>query len=162
MGQAQSKLNLHERGYEEDVSSARIKSDIDQTRREMDETIDELGERLRPQHLVDDLICYLKGGNGNGSGAGDIGRVLMRQVRENPVPSLLIGAGLAWMALDRNKRRDEELYIVDYDPDMYGYEYDIEPEGEYVPSEGEYVVYEYSADIVEQPEGLGECAGSRR
>jgi hypothetical protein len=42
--------------HTENASSEAIRSDIKGTRREMDETLDELGERLHPRHLLDDVI----------------------------------------------------------------------------------------------------------
>jgi hypothetical protein len=48
---------------DEDVEVAEIRADIEDTRREMGGTLNELGERLDPGHLVeqakDNVLCLL-------------------------------------------------------------------------------------------------------
>ena len=46
--------------YPEDTSSTAIRSDISRTRSEMDSTLDQLGERLSPSHLIDDAADFAK------------------------------------------------------------------------------------------------------
>ena len=46
--------------YPEDTSSAAIRGDISRTRSEMDSTLDQLGERLSPSHLIDDAADFAK------------------------------------------------------------------------------------------------------
>lgn len=97
--------------------SREIKQRINQTRGAMDETLDELGERLNPRNLFDDVISIFRSPQTRdtakqaGSAAGDFAHNLGRQVRDNPIGATLVGAGLAWMAL--GSRRDE--YEDDYD-----------------------------------------------
>ena len=40
----------------ESASSDEIRSDIRGTRRDLDQTLDQLGERLHPRHLLDDVL----------------------------------------------------------------------------------------------------------
>ena len=47
--------------YPESTGSNTIRRDIDRTRAEMDGTLDELGERLRPSNLIDDVADTVKG-----------------------------------------------------------------------------------------------------
>lgn len=104
MGQAQTRIGTTSPIYGEGVTSDQIKSDIDHTRHEMDETIDQLTERLRPRHLIDEVICMIQeSGTGAGESAKEIGRTVGRQVRDNPVPLALIGAGVAWMLMSRGE-----------------------------------------------------------
>src|SRR5215204_4996501 len=37
-----------------------IRSDIDTTRRRMDDTMDALGDRLQPRHLLDEFLGFLR------------------------------------------------------------------------------------------------------
>ncbi len=107
-----------------------IRKDIAHTRSEMDETIDELGERLQPRQLLDEALDWWqstrprRGGDGRRAMGSlqSIGKAALQQVREHPVPSLLIGAGIAWLLfgeeqedehLVRSRRRHTEL-----DPDI--------------------------------------------
>lgn len=97
----------------EHSDSDEIREGIDVTRHRMDETLDELGERLSPRHLLDDAWEMLRGDRGRqatrqvGDSISEFGQNLGRQVRDNPVPSLLIGAGIAWMAFGGGQRSHE-------------------------------------------------------
>ncbi|PAY16208.1 hypothetical protein CKO51_27950 [Rhodopirellula sp. SM50] len=96
--------------------SGEIKQRIDQTRGAMDETLDELGERLNPRNLLDDVISIFRSPQTRdtakraGDAASDFAGNLTRQVSENPIGATLVGAGLAWLAL--GSRRD----TTDHDP----------------------------------------------
>ena len=46
-----------------------IRSDIDVTRRRMDDTMDALGERLQPRHLLDEVLGYFRGNSSEGETA---------------------------------------------------------------------------------------------
>jgi gas vesicle protein len=86
-------------------NSDEIRDEIASTRDRMDDTLDELGNRLSPRRLIDDAINLLSstGTRDTAAKAGESVLVfsenLGRAVRDNPVPTLLIGAGLAWLAL---------------------------------------------------------------
>ena len=75
----------------EERSSDEIRRDIDRTRSAMDETVDELGNRLSPGELIEEAWGAIKG---QGRSAGDV-------VRDHPVPLALMGLGVAWLAIDR-------------------------------------------------------------
>lgn len=85
------------------ASSDEIRDDIRGTRREMDETLDELGERLHPRHLIEDVIDLFRGDSetGNASrkrivhGTQRLGRSIGQQIREHPLPALLAGVAIA-------------------------------------------------------------------
>ncbi len=124
-----------------------IRSDIEMTRRRMDDTMDALGDRLHGRHLLDEIIGFFRGdepsegANGRirekvpagskvrakvSDAAGTIARAVVDTVKENPIPVILIGAGAAWLAYSavRQRRPDiEEMDMMDeheqYDPDMY-------------------------------------------
>ena len=96
----------------DDAGSASIQHDIDRTRGQMDRTLEELGERLRPGNLLDSAVGYFAGSKtpsaSQGSGRDDdavrraatnVASTAWEKVKGNPVPSALIGAGLAWLFL---------------------------------------------------------------
>lgn len=99
--------------------SGEIQSDIRQTRQEMDSTIDALGERLKPRHLLDDFLEMFRTSDDPNSSVGrdvsrtarKMGKNLVHQIGEHPMPALLIGAGFAWLLMD-----DKDDDDADYRP----------------------------------------------
>lgn len=85
--------------------SARIKEEIDRTRARMDQTVDEIESRMKPRHLVDELLGMFDTEAGREKAemvkekARAAGSRVVESVRANPVPALLIGAGVAWLIL---------------------------------------------------------------
>jgi len=88
-----------------------IRADIEHTRETMDQTLDELGTRMKPRHLMDEMLGFLhldqldgqklkeKAGaaaHSAGQAASRATQALTEAVREHPIPTLLIGAGLTW------------------------------------------------------------------
>jgi hypothetical protein len=154
-------------------SSDEIKRDIDRTRYEMDETLDELSERLQPRHILDDILDMFRSDTG-GAGTARVvaqrtGRNLVHQIQENPVPLALIGAGIAWMMV--SGRKDDAYYYGDplpYPDDPrydlyevgieYGYEMDTDVEpGMYPQGEPGY----YASTSMTTGEGGGEGRTAR-
>lgn len=94
-------------------SSAEIKQRIDRTRGAMDSTLNQLGERLSPHSLLDDAMEWFKSSSAQNSAQqlkGNVevfGKNLGTQIRDNPLPALLIGAGLAWMAFGSSSDSDD-------------------------------------------------------
>ncbi len=122
--------------YNSQTDSDDIRRDIDQTRSEMDRTIDEFAERLRPRNLFDDMMCAVRdsvfGSNDRpaqfqsrqvseqlSSVAGSAGRSLVDAVRENPVPAALMGAGLAWLLFEDKAERSYRRMRHDYNQRGY-------------------------------------------
>jgi len=103
----------------ENASSEEIRSDIKGTRREMDETLDELGERLHPRHLLDEVIDIFRSSPSGNASRGQIagtskrlGRTVANELREHPLAALLVGAGLVWWIVDATTSDgdEEEIY----------------------------------------------------
>lgn len=83
-----------------------VEHDIDQTRARIDRNVDELQERLSPGGLVDEAAHYLRGsGDTVKRNLGTVGSNIGRTVKDNPVPAILICAGLAWLAVDAARSR---------------------------------------------------------
>ena len=73
-------------------SSAELEREAEAVRAQMSETADTLQRKLSPGQLVDEVTTYFK--NSDGRVALDN---LSAQVRDNPLPLVLVGAGLAWL-----------------------------------------------------------------
>ena len=77
-----------------------IERDLAQTRARMDRRLDELGDRLQPNQLVNDALAHVIGGNGS-----DFTQTLIAKAKANPLPAALAGVGIAWlMASSQNKQ----------------------------------------------------------
>ncbi|HVU35911.1 MAG TPA: hypothetical protein VHE61_20895 [Opitutaceae bacterium] len=111
-----------------------IRSDIEMTRRRMDDTINALGERMKGRHLLDEVIGFFRGSeDSSGTGAqvrekisqsaGTAAQAVVDTIKKNPVPVLLLTAGAAWLtytlvrknraATDSSDERNED---ESYDP----------------------------------------------
>lgn len=82
-------------------SSAEIEREVETTRARLTGTIEELKERASPGQLFEQVIDYARG-----SGGQEFMRNLGGAVRDNPLPLLLIGAGIGWMMLSGGGSRD--------------------------------------------------------
>jgi ElaB/YqjD/DUF883 family membrane-anchored ribosome-binding protein len=88
----------------EETEVAEIRAEIEETRIEMGGTLNELGERLDPGHLMDQAKENVR--------EATIGRVeetakgmsdmVMETIKRNPVPAALAGAGLALLWTNRS------------------------------------------------------------
>jgi ElaB/YqjD/DUF883 family membrane-anchored ribosome-binding protein len=91
-----------------------IRSQIDDTRHRMDETIGALGERLRGRHLVDEALHFFRTQNENGNmnkfkqklstSANTMVHSVVDTVKANPLPAVLVGAGVAWYLYNQTHR----------------------------------------------------------
>jgi hypothetical protein len=96
-----------------------IRANIQQTRQSMDHTLDELGEKMKPRHLFDELLgwLHLKQTEGHklqpkaeaalhsvkqscGRAAHAVGGVM----RDHPIPTILVGCGVAWAIYESSHR----------------------------------------------------------
>ncbi len=90
---------------EDTRSSTEIKGDIRQTRDRLDNTLESLNQRLSPRSLVNDVLSWLEGRGGSRAGGGSSDSLkrgyqsVVRQIKENPMPALMVGAGVTWMIL---------------------------------------------------------------
>lgn len=72
-------------------SSAEIQREIELQRTRVEDTIDQIQQKLSPGQLVDELLAYTKGGG------GEFVSSLQRNVTANPLPVALLGVSLAWL-----------------------------------------------------------------
>jgi hypothetical protein len=121
---------------EPEMETEAIRSEIDTTRRRMDDTMDALGDRLKGRHLLDEILGFFRSEGNQVEGkaaeirhkitdsASSAARSVADTVKTNPMPFLLIGAGVAWMIYSSRKqsssgRYEDEVYgsAAGYDPD---------------------------------------------
>src|SRR5215204_2844019 len=78
-----------------ELTSRDYERESEATRNRLADTLDELHDRLTPGHVLDEVLTYARGG-----GAGFM-RALTNAARENPLPTLLIGAGCAMFLAEK-------------------------------------------------------------
>jgi ElaB/YqjD/DUF883 family membrane-anchored ribosome-binding protein len=83
-------------------SSEQLERDAEQARAQITGTFNELRNRLTPGQVVDELFDY-----GRQTNVGEFVRNLGRDVRGNPLPLMLIGAGIAWTMMGSGRSRQQ-------------------------------------------------------
>jgi hypothetical protein len=78
--------------------SARLEREADETLWQLSGTLEELRGRMAPGLVVDQVIDYTRG-----SPAAEFLRNLGREVRENPMPLVVVGIGILWLLLATNR-----------------------------------------------------------
>ncbi len=107
----------------------RLRHQIDQTRERMDHTIDALGRRFQGRHLIDEALHFVRIQSEKANmtqitnrlktSADTAVHTVVDTVKSNPVPTALIGAGLAWYLYSQTRRADSNGYT--YDDPIQGY-----------------------------------------
>lgn len=101
-------------------SPEEIERDVEATRSELDRTVEALKEKITPGQIVDELMGSLRGGSG-----GEMLSNLQTQVRDNPLPVALIGAGVAWLMFGKGPSAQRTTVSAGYDPALgAGYEFE--------------------------------------
>ncbi len=81
-------------------SSREIRSEIDRTRSDMDETFAALDAKMTPKEIGLELWSLFKGGSSTGAGK------LWKVAREHPMPAAVVGLGLGWLLVDTSRKSD--------------------------------------------------------
>lgn len=76
------------------TTSEQLERETEKTRSEIVGALTELRERMTPGRIVDEAFDFARDGR-----AGQFVRNLGRQAADNPIPVVLIGAGLAWLMM---------------------------------------------------------------
>lgn len=79
-------------------SSSEAERNVVDARTELQNTIEELQERLAPGALFEDALAYF---SGDGRRYAD---TILHEAKLNPFPVMLIGIGLAWLAIGSGRR----------------------------------------------------------
>jgi hypothetical protein len=132
-------------------SSAELEREVRQQRADVERTLDAIQDRLSPGQLVDEAMNYLREGSG-----GEFFRNLGTSVKQNPVPIVLIGVGVAWMMASSargngGRRRD---YWVDDDADDWD---ELDTLEDYETGAYASTDYPYGASTGTTGSGLGEA-----
>jgi ElaB/YqjD/DUF883 family membrane-anchored ribosome-binding protein len=80
-------------------SSAQLELETEEARARVNNTLEELRTRTTPGQLVDQVIDYARDSSG-----GEFFTNLSRQVVNNPMPVVLLGTSLAWLAIRQARR----------------------------------------------------------
>ncbi|MFZ2029653.1 MAG: DUF3618 domain-containing protein [Vitreimonas sp.] len=78
------------------MDTDRIEADLNESRTRLNDTLQALGTKLSPGQMLDEVLGLAQGQ------AGQFAGKLGRQVRDNPLPTLLIGAGVAMLFLNKS------------------------------------------------------------
>lgn len=87
----------------------KIEQDINRSRTALNDTIERLGGKLSPGQMVDEAVGLVQGQFGQL--AGNLGK----QVRDNPLPLLLIGAGVGMLVLNQFQQKNAEPKLSEDD-----------------------------------------------
>lgn len=120
-------------------SSTAIRSEIDRTRADLDETFAALDAKLTPSQIGLELWHLFKGGSSAGAGK------LWRIAREHPMPAAVIGLGLGWLLVESSKGEDRRA--GDYGSYRAGYA------GDYGYGRSSYAATDYDYGFDESEEG---------
>ena len=118
-----------------------LRAEIEASRRRMDATLHALGDRLRGRHLLDELLHLLRQNQGNGTmikikdsithSADRALHGVLDTVKVHPVPVALIGAGVAWLIVEKTREHRQHAHPDDEFQDYQGlppYADDFQPE----------------------------------
>jgi hypothetical protein len=81
-------------------NSREIRSEIDRTRSDMDETFAALDAKLTPKEIGLELWSLVKGGSTTGASK------LWQVAREHPMPAAVVGLGLGWLMVESSRKPD--------------------------------------------------------
>jgi sporulation protein YlmC with PRC-barrel domain len=97
-------------------SADAVQRDVERRRAGLRETVDEIQGRLTPGELFDRAVDYFWEQPARQGGHSRLGRAIV----DNPLPVLMVGAGLAWLAVaatqERQRPRRRRPYPGAYDP----------------------------------------------
>lgn len=94
-----------------DRSVNQLEREVDLERAKVADTIDALQEKVSVNHIVDTVMAAIS------KNGGEISRNLGRTVRDNPVPLILTGVGLAWLMASSGRDERASAYAGDWDRD---------------------------------------------
>lgn len=92
-----------------------IEREIDRDRSHFNETLHALENKFSPGQLVDQALGYAR------RNGGDFSNNLVRTISSNPLPTILTGIGVAWMAMSQGRSSAENQQSHEY---PYGSSYD--------------------------------------
>jgi hypothetical protein len=106
---------------EEAAETAEIRAEIEETRVEMGGTLNELGDRLEPGHLINeakDNVREATIGRVEDTARG-ISDMVMETIKRNPIPAAMAGAGLALLWANRSNGNGSQYRNAYYGSQPY-------------------------------------------
>ena len=88
-----------------DKSAAELELDAEAARAQVADTAESIRSKMSPGQLIDEFAGLFTGGDGAATLT-----TLKAQVRDNPLPLTLVGAGLAWLMLGGGTSAGESSY----------------------------------------------------
>lgn len=85
------------------MSTQEIKEELERTRAEMDSTLNELEERLRPSTLMENVMDSMRTG-----AISDYAKLTVERVKANPLAAALVGFGIGWLVVSPSRERSVE------------------------------------------------------
>jgi hypothetical protein len=85
------------------TTTTELEIEAEQTRRRVSGLMDELKARIAPDKVVEEVMDYAA--TGLRGAANEVARNIADKAQRNPLPFLLIGAGIAWMIASERRRR---------------------------------------------------------
>lgn len=105
-------------------SAAEIERDVERMRDRLRDTLEALRDRASPGQIFEQVMDYAKE-----SGAPEMMRNMGRAMRDNPMPLVLIGAGIAWMMFSESPRRGDNRSYDRGDDHDRGRRWDADQDG---------------------------------
>jgi Protein of unknown function (DUF3618) len=87
--------------------SEQLEREAEEARCRLAGSLEELRLRISPGEVVDQIVDYAREGP-----VADFARNLMREMRDNPAPLLLIAAGIAWLVA-ANRRSSRSTTMIE-------------------------------------------------
>lgn len=78
------------------METDRIEADVTESRHRLNDTLAALGDKLSPGQMLDEVMGLAQGQ------AGDFAKKLGGQIKDNPLPTLLIAAGVGMLLMSRH------------------------------------------------------------
>jgi len=85
-----------------------LEREVDARRSDLNRTLNAVEQKLSPNHLMDQAMDYF-GDNGS-----DIAQSVSRSFKENPLPLLLTGVGLAWLISSQSRSGGRDYHDAYY------------------------------------------------
>ena len=91
--------------------SEQLERQAEDARRDLAFSLDELRGRMSPGQIIDEVTTYARE-----TPVADFLGNMVRDIRENPLPLLLVAAGIAWTVISTTRSRTKSQAIIAAEP----------------------------------------------
>jgi len=85
-----------------------LEREVDARRANLNQTLNAVEQRLSPNHLMEQTMDYF------GQHGGDIAQSVSRSIKDNPLPLLLTGVGIAWLMSSQSRTNNHSYRQTQY------------------------------------------------